>query len=227
MNSVQMMTPLQALSHDLNTLALNEHTLLPWDVKPFPSSSSSSSSGSGTHTPAYPSVAAAFEQDVAYAPIYDEYSETGRVHALLLERERLSALMLAGSSPAFSRSGKHDYADTNVSISAAGRTLIIKHWLIAHPTLTVGLQDIIYILPAKCVVPAHGITAWGVGETGVSWARDVRRTDPGTKEYERSYVCKFRAPAGEGRESREWYAGFTVENPDRFVEVLEDTWYGD
>jgi len=196
----------------------------PHDFNPLASTSSDKMSlnrdfvDSIAQTVDYPSIQTAFEQDRQYNEVYDEYARTGTVHQLLVDRESLS-MMMHWISGASAHTPKHDdYADAHVSISATSRTLTIKHWLIAHPTLTIKLYDIVYILPAPYVVPHNGVAAWGVGSTGVGWARDVRRMQAKAKEYEHSYVCKFKSGG------REFYAGFTVDEPAGFVEVLEDAW---
>lgn len=168
----------------------------------------------------YPSIQTAFERDHQYAPVYDEYAQTSDVHPLLVDRENLT-LMMRLISGGLSHTARDDYSDSHVSISSTSRTLTIKHWLVAHPTLTINLQDIVYILPASSVVPSSGVAAWGLGATGVGWARDARRLGKTTREDEHSYVCKFK------HREHVFYAGFTVEKPGSFVQVLEDTWYGD
>lgn len=102
-----------------------------------------------------------------------------------------------------------------MSICSKARTLTIKHWLITHPTLVLDMDDIVYVRPAKDVVPIAGVEAWGVGGSGVGWARDGERVPPTGKAWAHSWVCGFKEWGDE------YEAGFTTENPERFGRQME------
>ncbi|EJU05237.1 hypothetical protein DACRYDRAFT_19811 [Dacryopinax primogenitus] len=139
--------------------------------------------------------------------IYQQFAETGKVDPAVPEHEEKFRKVP-------STAGVDDYDDYHVRVCAAKRTLLIKHWLIIHPSLEIDLDRVIYILPAANAAKS-GVTSWGVGATGVGWARDFHRVFSRSKSVENSYVCKYR-DAWLGHR-----VGFTVEDPAKFLQTLE------
>ncbi|EJU05239.1 hypothetical protein DACRYDRAFT_19813 [Dacryopinax primogenitus] len=161
-------------------------------------------------------VQIALDDDARYRMIYDAYLDNGKVHPLANENEWFSIMRsrfrtggLAGTP------SERDYTDNHVALCSKSKTLTVKHWLIAHPTLVIDLSKVDYIRPAKDVVASGGVEAWGVGKTGIGWARDLDRLPTTGRNFWHSYVCQF----------QEWgdvfLAGFTVEDPKRFMKELQ------
>jgi len=163
------------------------------------------------------SIRAAFTQDTKYRGLYDEYARTGKATPLAEENDAFSLIRYR------SRTGgpagppmEGDYNDKHVYVCTARRTLTVHHWLFFHPTLVIDLDQIVRIRPARNEAAKGGdVEAWGVGVSGVGWARDARRTVPDSEAYNHSYVCEFEA------EGEVFEVGFTVQDPVKFEQVLE------
>ncbi|KZT50491.1 hypothetical protein CALCODRAFT_184104 [Calocera cornea HHB12733] len=158
----------------------------------------------------------AVDDDAKYKPLYDEYTRDGKVHPVADENGLLSMMgyRLRNGGPG-GPARNADYHDRHVSICSTSCTLTIKHWLIAHPTLVIGLEKVVYIRPARDVVPNAGVEAWGVGRSGVGWARDRDRAAPTGRAFQHSYICKFTEWGDE------FSAGFTVDHPEEFIRQIE------
>ncbi|KZO97753.1 hypothetical protein CALVIDRAFT_59628 [Calocera viscosa TUFC12733] len=141
--------------------------------------------------------------------LYDEALQTGVVHPSITQNEE-SALHETRLPP-----NDGDYEDRDVLLCSEQRTLTIKHWLIAHPTLVINLEDIIWIHPASAVAKGVKVMFWGVSVDDIGWARDFHRIFPSGYSYEHSFVVKYKNPLLGVR------AGFTIEHPVKFVETLE------
>ncbi|EJU05238.1 hypothetical protein DACRYDRAFT_19812 [Dacryopinax primogenitus] len=164
------------------------------------------------------SIRAAVEEDHKYRSMYDEYKRTGKVTPLEEENDSFSLLRFRSRTGGPAGPPKPgDYNDQHIYVCTTRRTLTIHHWLFMHPTLVIDLNSIIRIRPAKDEVTEGGVEPWGVGLTGVCWARDADRALTDNEAYDRSFVCEFKAEDGE-----EYCAGFTVERPEKFVRVLEN-----
>jgi len=145
--------------------------------------------------------------------IYEEALKTGTVHPSVLEHEETSLREARG--PAAVVPTEHDYEDKHVLLSAEKRQLILKHWIIVHPVLVIDIDKIVWIHPAPGGVAGLGCHAWGMGLTGIGWARDFHRMIAHGEGWQHSFVCKYEHPSLGLR------AGFTIEDPAKFVETLE------
>ncbi|KZT50492.1 hypothetical protein CALCODRAFT_504655 [Calocera cornea HHB12733] len=161
------------------------------------------------------SIRTAIQEDGKYKRVYDEYARTGQVAPLANENESFSLMRFR------SRTGgpagppmDGDYNDKHVYVCTAQRTLTVHHWLFLHPTLVIDLDKVIRLRPARDEIQQGSVSAWGVGHSGVCWARDANRLD-GDGAFERTFICEFK------EEGEEIAAGFTVEDPKKFMQVLE------
>ncbi|KZO97748.1 hypothetical protein CALVIDRAFT_526502 [Calocera viscosa TUFC12733] len=107
------------------------------------------------------------------------------------------------------------YSDKFVTVDGLAHTLTIHNYRITHPTLTIPLSSIVYLLPAAQITKRLGMKAWGLGITGVSWARDWERMTLAHREeqFERCFVVKFHGAL--------FRAGFSVEDREAFVDAVE------
>ncbi|KZO97754.1 hypothetical protein CALVIDRAFT_59540 [Calocera viscosa TUFC12733] len=112
------------------------------------------------------------DEDQEHKPLYDEFRLTGKVDPTAADNEDEFFKYLSEHRKA----NPGDYDDQNVYLSVNDRTLTLKHWLISHPILVIEVEKIIYLRPAPDVVfDDFGVKVWGIGETGVGWARDGNR----------------------------------------------------
>jgi len=149
------------------------------------------------------------ENDAAY----DEATKWGTIHPDIAQNEERSLHAVQG--PTSGGATENDYEDKHVLVSASNRTLIVKHYLITHSTLVVDIDKIVWIHPASNVCKALSVKCWGVGITGIAWARDLHRMFPTGRAWEHSFVVKSK-DAWLGMRT-----GFTVEDAAKFVETLE------
>ncbi|KZO97750.1 hypothetical protein CALVIDRAFT_526504 [Calocera viscosa TUFC12733] len=161
------------------------------------------------------SIRNAVQEDGKYQRMYDEYTRTGKVVPVAEENDEFSEMRYR------SRTGgpggppmEGDYNDHHVYVCTARRTLTIHHWLFMHPTLVIDLDKVVSIRPARDATQHGCVEAWGIGHTGVCWARDAERVNGDA--YARSFVCEFKTDDG-----AEICAGFTVEHPEKFLELVE------
>lgn len=197
-------------------------------ISPESSDSEGPKTPEGAHTPGHlvksvlvhpdfvEPILIAMDDDAKYKPLYDEYTRTGKVHPLADENELFSMMRYRIRTGGPGGPAKEaDYNDKHVYLCSTSRTLTIKHWIVAHPTLVIDLDKVLYIRPARDVVANAGVEAWGVGQGGIGWARDLDRLPPTGRAYRHSYVCEFT------KWGDEFCAGFTVEDPARFVRELD------
>jgi len=145
--------------------------------------------------------------------MYEEALKTGAVNATIAQNEERSQYEVGSSTSATLT--ESDYEDKHVLLSTSKRALTIKHWLISHPTLVVDIDKIIWIQPAPASVSRMSVKFWGVGLTGIGWARDFHRLIAAGRAWEHSFVVKYENPWCGVR------AGFTIENPEKFIQALE------
>ncbi|KZT50493.1 hypothetical protein CALCODRAFT_504657 [Calocera cornea HHB12733] len=107
------------------------------------------------------------------------------------------------------------YSDKFVSVDPLARTLTVHHYRVTTPSLVIPLAQITYLLPAAEATRRLGMKAWGVGLTGVCWARDWARLDlvHRQREFDKCFVVKC-----EGNVLR---TGFTVEDRQAFLGAME------
>jgi len=152
------------------------------------------------------------DEDQEYRPLYDEFLMMGKVQPTVIENEEVFFTALSKNV----KPSPDEYNDEHVYLSANGRSITLKHWLISHPILVINVDDIIYLRPARDVVlDEMGVKAWGIGETGVGWTRDDNRKGAKGKAYDNSFVCKYT------NERLGLRAGFTVDDPAKFSAALE------
>jgi hypothetical protein len=108
------------------------------------------------------------------------------------------------------------YEDEHVLIDSAAQKLTIKHYILIHPTLHIQISDILYICPATEFTTRIGLRPWGMGLTGILWARDFKRGGAivGPKSgYEKSFIVKVK---GDRMKS-----GFSVVDVKAFTTAME------
>ncbi|KAG9010326.1 hypothetical protein FRB94_010676 [Tulasnella sp. JGI-2019a] len=113
------------------------------------------------------------------------------------------------------------YDDAHVSLDSSTRILTIKHYILVHPTLYIPIDDILYICPAGRITSRVGIRPWGMGLTGILWARDFKRGGAiigAMSGFEKSFVVKVK---GDRMKS-----GFSVEDTAKFREAMEEVCSG-
>ncbi|KAF8586662.1 hypothetical protein K439DRAFT_923248 [Ramaria rubella] len=119
--------------------------------------------------------------------------------------------------PLLPRSDSLSYDDRFVTVDPATSTLTLKNYLLTKPKLHVNIPSMLYIQPASEVVRRIELKPQGLSLiSGIMWARDWSRGSAirGFKSgYEKSFVIKAK-----GDKLR---IGFSVENPTRFLEMLE------
>ncbi|KZO97752.1 hypothetical protein CALVIDRAFT_562653 [Calocera viscosa TUFC12733] len=160
---------------------------------------------------------ASIQTPIAQTPdqdaIYSDHEQTGVVHPSVLQNEESSLRELRGPEPVTVTG--NDYDDKHVFVSAEKRHIVVKHWIIVHPVLVIDIDKIVWIRPASHKVLGFGCHAWGMGLTGIGWARDWHRAFPRGPAWENSFVVKYHDASLGLR------AGFTIEDPTKFVETLE------
>jgi len=113
---------------------------------------------------------------------------------------------------------KLNYNDRFVNIDGQTKTLTLKNYCFLRATLKLYIPSLLYIRRASDAVRRIGIELQGLSIDGIIWALDWRRgtwiTGPASG-FEKSFVVKAQG-ARLGLRS-----GFSVENPEMFLAVLE------
>jgi hypothetical protein len=142
------------------------------------------------------------EETGEYIPLPDDPHESGST---------------SSNPPAYSPSVI--YSDKHVIIDSATKTLTIKHFIILNPTQHISIPKLLYVRPVAEVTKTIEIKCWGIGVTGILWARDFGRAQVMKKLVDGDvHLGDYFVVKVEG----DWLrSGFTVEDPKRFLEALE------
>jgi hypothetical protein len=163
-------------------------------------------------------------QDFTHTGPYD--ASTGTYNPLPNDPYESAPTLVPSNFSASDKDGGNEssnivYDDEHVSLDASTRILTVKHYILIHPTLHIPVDDILYICSAGLITSRVGIRPWGMGLTGILWARDFKRGGAviGARAgFEKSYVVKVK---GDKMKS-----GFSVVDTGRFREAMEQVCKG-